>query len=78
MSKIIDKIISGRPDNNIDFSDLRKALSDLGFQERIKGSHHIFYKADVAEIVNIQPVGNKAKQYQVKQIRNLLIKYKLL
>lgn len=45
---------------------------------RIKGSHHILFKEDVAEIINIQPNNeSKAKAYQVKQIRNLIIKYKL-
>lgn len=29
------------------------------------------------EIINIQPVKGKAKPYQIKQIRNLIIKYKL-
>lgn len=31
----------------------------------------------VAEIVNIQPLGNMAKAYQVKQIRAIILKYKL-
>ena len=28
------------------------------------------------EIINLQPIGNKAKAYQVKQVRNLIVKYK--
>lgn len=44
---------------------------------RIKGSHHIFWKAGVDEILNLQPVGSKAKPYQVKQVRNVIIKYRL-
>jgi len=35
------KIISGTSDNNVDFEQLRKMLVQLGFKERIKGSHHI-------------------------------------
>lgn len=44
---------------------------------RIKGDHFIYYKVGVAEIINIQPDGNKAKAYQVKQIRGLIIQYKM-
>jgi hypothetical protein len=64
-------------DKNIDYSELINLLLYLGFVERIKGSHHIFYKEGVEEILNLQAKGNKAKPYQVKQVRNLIIKYKL-
>jgi predicted RNA binding protein YcfA (HicA-like mRNA interferase family) len=70
-------ILSGTNDNNIRFTDLCKVLEMLGFQGRVKGSHHIYYKDGVTEIINIQPNGNKAKNYQVKQIKNLILKYKL-
>jgi len=53
-------------------------LQYLEFTLRVKGSHHIFSKDNVAEIINIQASGSKCKNYQVKQIRNLLIQYKLL
>lgn len=52
-------------------------MDNFGFECRIKGSHHIFYRSDISEIINIQPNGSKAKAYQVKQIRELIIKYKL-
>jgi hypothetical protein len=44
---------------------------------RVKGSHHIFYKEGVEEILNIQPIGASAKPYQVKQVRNVILKYRL-
>jgi predicted RNA binding protein YcfA (HicA-like mRNA interferase family) len=75
--KILKEILSGKSDNNIDFNTLCKLLLSLGFNNRNKGSHRIFFKNDIEEIINIQPLGNKAKAYQVKQIRNLIIKYKL-
>ncbi len=56
---------------------LRHLLEGLGFQERIRGGHHIYTKDGLIEIINIQPKGSKAKPYQVKQIRNLILKYKL-
>jgi len=75
--KIRDKILLGFSDANIDFDDLRRLLINLEFDERIKGSHHIFTKDGIEEIINIQPIGSKAKAYQVKQARNLILKYKL-
>jgi len=76
--KLIQKILSGTSDKNIDFEDLRKLLLFFGFTERIKGSHHIYYKNGVDEIINVQPLNGKAKSYQVKQVRVILIKYKLI
>lgn len=76
-SKTENQILSGRSDANIDFNDLCRLLANYGFDERIKGSHHIFTKKSVEEIINIQPIGAKAKAYQVKQVRNLILKYKL-
>lgn len=73
--KLIKKILSGTSDKNINFSDLCKLLIRLDFTERIKGDHHIFTREDIKEIINIQPRGSKAKPYQVKQIRNIVIEY---
>ncbi|HMV26596.1 MAG TPA: type II toxin-antitoxin system HicA family toxin [bacterium] len=77
LEKILLTVLRGTSDTNIDFEDLRKLLHTLGFSERIKGSHHIFYKDGVVEIINLQSKNSKAKPYQVKQVRNLIIKYKL-
>lgn len=69
--------MSGTQDSNISFSDLQKALTLLGFTVRIKGDHFIYFKDGIDEIINIQPNGNKAKPYQVKQVRNIILKYRL-
>jgi hypothetical protein len=75
--KILDKVLSGINDRNIRFQDLRNFLIQYGFSERIRGDHHIFTKEHIFEIINLQPLkGGKAKPYQIKQIRNLFIKYK--
>ena len=71
------RILSGKSDANISFSDLRHLLLGLGFHERTKGDHHIFTKIGIEEIINLQPQGSKAKPYQVKQVRNLIVRYKL-
>ena len=75
--KLRKTIIEGRSDANIGFEDLRGFLISLGFEERIKGSHHSFRKAGVLEKPNIQRDGSKAKAYQVRQVRAILIKYDL-
>jgi hypothetical protein len=49
----------------------------LGFAERIRGDHHIFTRDGVEEILNLQPRGSLAKAYQVKQVRNVIVQYKL-
>lgn len=75
--KLLFIILSGKSDSNIAFSDLQKLLLSVGFSERIKGDHHIYTRVGIEEILNIQPLGNKAKAYQVKQVRGIITKYKL-
>lgn len=77
LEKLFYSIMSGTQDRNIKFSDLQKILDVLGFQCRIKGDHFIYWRNGVDEILNIQPDGNKAKPYQVKQVRNIILKYGL-
>ena len=76
--KLLFRILRGTSDMNIPFDGMRSLLRGLGFQERIRGSHHIFTKEGVEEILNLQPKdGGKAKGYQVKQVRQVIIKYRL-
>jgi len=75
--KLLLKILGGISDANIPFDGLCGLLKNVGFDERIRGSHHIFTKDSIEEILNLQPRGSKSKPYQVKQVRNVIIKYKL-
>ncbi|MEW6416985.1 MAG: type II toxin-antitoxin system HicA family toxin [Nitrospirota bacterium] len=75
--KLLIQILRGTLDANIAFDGLCNLLKHIDFEERIKGSHHIFTKDGVEEILNLQPKGNKSKPYQVKQVRNVILKYKL-
>lgn len=77
IEKILERVLRGTSDANISFSDLRKLLAKLGFQERIRGSHHIFTKDGVEEILNLQPRGAQAKPYQVRQVRHVILRHKL-
>jgi predicted RNA binding protein YcfA (HicA-like mRNA interferase family) len=76
--KLAAKILSGRSDRNFAFDDLCYILERAGFVSRSgKGSHRIYYKEGVVEIINVQPRNGKAKPYQVKQVRELILKYKI-
>ena len=76
--KLMQKLLSGFSDRNMDFDELKSILLKLGFEERVKGSHHIYFKEGIEEIINLQPSNGKAKPYQVKQVRELIIKYKMI
>lgn len=75
--KLILQILRGNSDANILFSDLVNLINHFGFEMRVKGSHHLFRKPGVEEKINLQKDGNKAKVYQVRQVRNIILKYKL-
>ncbi|MEH2252766.1 type II toxin-antitoxin system HicA family toxin [Nostoc sp.] len=74
---LLEKILSGTSDTDIPFAQLWQLLYRLGFDERIRGDHRIFIKADVEEILNLQHKRGKAKSYQIKKIRAVILKYKL-
>ena len=75
--KTLRQILSGTSDAAIRFDDLCSLLESVGFVKRTKGSHNIFRKAGVEERINVQREGNNAKPYQVKQVRAVMLKYKL-
>ena len=68
----MQRILEGRSDANIRFSDLCALLRRLGFDERIRGSHHIFTRDDLEGALNLQPTGSDAKPYQVQQVRQFI------
>lgn len=45
--------------------------------KRTSGSHNIFRKAGILEKPNLQRDGSKAKPYQVRQVRDMILKRKL-
>ena len=76
-AKLLQIILSGNSDSNIRFAELMQLLPRLGFAHRIRGGHSIFTKPGVEEIINLQPKGGMAKNYQVKQVRNVILKHRL-
>ncbi len=75
--KLLLQILRGKSDANIRFDDLCQFLHHLGFDERTRGSHHIFRKEGIEDKINLQHDGNKAKPYQVRQVRRVILKHKL-
>jgi predicted RNA binding protein YcfA (HicA-like mRNA interferase family) len=75
--RTLQQVVSGTADANVNFDDLRHLLTHLGFEERIRGSHHLFRKSGIAEMVNLQRDGAQAKPYQVRQVRRLILEYRL-
>jgi predicted RNA binding protein YcfA (HicA-like mRNA interferase family) len=75
--KTLQRLLSGTSDAAIRFQDLCTLLESLGFDKRVKGSHQVFRKSGIEEKINLQRDGSNAKPYQVKQVRTVILKYRL-
>jgi len=73
----LDRVLDPQAEANIRFNDLRELLNSLGFEERTEGSHHVYSRDGIRELINLQREGSKAKVYQVRQVRKILLKYGL-
>ena len=78
-AKALQRLLSGTADQTIRFDELCALLTRLGFVERQRGgSHRIFSRDGVAEILNLQPrPDGTAKPYQLRQVREVILKYRL-
>ena len=76
-AKTLQRVLSGTADAAVRFDDLCQLLESLGFEERIRASHHMFRRLGVEEKINLQREGSQAKPYQVKQVRAIILKAKL-
>ena len=60
------------------FADVVQFLEATGWRQRIKGSHHIFTRPGVPVLLNLQTEkSGKAKAYQIRQVRQVLLQFKL-
>ena len=76
--KVYEDILSGRSDHNIRFGDFQNLIVALGFDlKRQRGSHTMYYNKSIQECLNIQSDGSKEKAYQVRQLRDIILKYGL-
>lgn len=76
IEKLYQSIMNGLQDKNINFRDLQKLLTALGFEQKENnGDHFIYNYPGIKELINIQPDKkdhSKAKSYQIRQVRNFL------
>lgn len=77
LDALFAKVRDGNGDASIRFDALCTLLRALGFSERIRGGHHIFGRTGVREILNLQRDGRNAKDYQVRQVRRVILTYNL-
>lgn len=70
-------VMRGEADANIAFDDLCSLLRFLGFTVNVRGSHHVFRRAGIPELINLQRDGSKAKVYQVRQVRRIVVRHGL-
>ncbi|MYA00165.1 MAG: type II toxin-antitoxin system HicA family toxin [Chloroflexi bacterium] len=75
--RLLNRILDGRQLANIAFNDVRSLLIRMGFEERIRGSHHIYARAGIDDTINLQPQGSDAIPYQLRQLRAVLAKHNL-
>jgi predicted RNA binding protein YcfA (HicA-like mRNA interferase family) len=66
--RTLQRLLSGTADAAIRFDDLCHLLERLGFEKRVRGSHHLFRKSGIEEKINLQREGAHAKPYQVRQV----------
>ena len=75
--KLLERILRGTSDAGISFDDLGGLLERLGFERRTRGSHNVFRRPGISEKPNLQRAGSKAKSYQVRQVRDIILRYRL-
>ncbi len=74
--KLLEKIIAGS--KNVQFNEMETLIKAFGFTlARVSGSHHIYNRADIPEIINIQNRKGQVPTYQVRQFLSLIEQYNL-
>lgn len=75
--RLFEHILRGTGDASVPFTDLLSLLRRLGFDERTRGSHHVFRMPGVEERTSLQADGRDAKPYQIRQVRTVFLRYRL-
>jgi len=74
--KLLLRILKNQ--KNVKYDDFAKLLKGFGFElDRAKGSHYIYKRDGISELINIQNVDGEVKPYQIKQLLSLVEKYNL-
>jgi len=74
--KLLKKVLAGS--QNVRFDEMVMLAEAFGFRSaRVSGSHHIFVRSGVRELVNLQNVKGQAKPYQIRQFLRIVERYNL-
>ena len=74
--KLLRQALAGS--KNMRFADSVSLVEAFGFRlVRTSGSHHVFERSGVNELLNLQNRKGKAKPYQLKQFLELVELYNL-
>lgn len=74
--KLLERILAGS--KNVRFSDFIGLVNAFGFElQRVNGSHHIFARPNVPELLNLQNQKGEVKPYQIRQFLKLVEQYNL-
>jgi predicted RNA binding protein YcfA (HicA-like mRNA interferase family) len=74
---LLDRLLGGTF-TNVSFAEATRLIGALGFEElRVKGSHHVYGRPDIAEQLNLQDRSGQAKPYQLRQLMALVRQYDL-
>ncbi len=76
--ELYGRILKG-DNKNIKFNDACAFVEEIGYSlSRQKGTSHKIYKMKgIQESINLQNKNGDAKPYQINEIRDIIIKYKL-
>lgn len=71
--KVYELVMREGSNTNIPFKKMLNLLTDIGFEGRIEGSHHIFNIEGLERPLNLQPAkGGKCNPVQVHSVRKIL------
>jgi predicted RNA binding protein YcfA (HicA-like mRNA interferase family) len=74
--KLLQRALTGA--RNFQFDEFVMLVEAFGFRlSRVQGSHHIFVRDGIPELLNLQDVKGKAKPYQIRQFLRLVERYNL-
>jgi predicted RNA binding protein YcfA (HicA-like mRNA interferase family) len=76
LDRIYEKVLAR--EGTIAYRDFEALLEALGFTRKgQKGSHRIYLHPAVGRPFPVQPDGKDAKRYQIRQLRDMIHRYRL-
>ncbi len=74
--KLLKRILESP--HNVRFAEFVDLVQGFSFRlDRVRGSHHLFRRSDISEIINIQDSRGEAKPYQIRQFLRIVERYNL-